>query len=101
MKEDGTLVVYNEDNKALWASSTSGNGTGPYKATLQADSDFVVNDSSAAIWAANTKDKGRDHVTIQPDGNFVIMYTRDGNTVWCTRTNGGQGSPVVGVGGVC
>lgn len=48
-------MLYDKNNSPTWSSNTSGKGTGPYKAVMQPDGNFVVQDSTGAgQWWSNT-----------------------------------------------
>ncbi|MGW8332677.1 hypothetical protein ACWGNF_25705 [Streptomyces sp. NPDC055808] len=83
MQTDGNLVVYDEFNRARWASNTVGQG---WTARFQTDGNFVVyTASNRAVWASNTNGHPGSRLVIQDDGNVVIY---DGSqAVWATGTN--------------
>ncbi|MEL3945650.1 MULTISPECIES: hypothetical protein [Streptomyces] len=82
MQSDGNLVVYDEFNRARWASRTVGKG---WTARLQEDGNFVVyTRSGAPVWASNTAGRPGSRLVVQDDGNVVIY---DGSrAVWASNT---------------
>ncbi|XP_063688042.1 uncharacterized protein LOC134821259 [Bolinopsis microptera] len=84
MQTDGNLVVYCNGN-ALWHSETYGRSvTGGLR--FQGDSNLVIYDPNP-IWHSSTYDNGATTLIMQDDGN-VVLYTRDGRSVWHTGTFG-------------
>jgi hypothetical protein len=90
---DGNLVVYDENNRARWASNTVGRG---HFASFQQDGNFVVyqigrDGSKTAAWASNTCCYWGGHLAVQDDGNVVIYKNTNVNVGsaarWSTRTN--------------
>ncbi|MEV6400028.1 hypothetical protein AB0M39_35440 [Streptomyces sp. NPDC051907] len=83
MQSDGNLVIYDEFNRARWASNTVGQG---WTARFQTDGNFVVyTRSNRAVWASNTAGRPGSRLAIQDDGNVVIY---DGSrAVWASGTN--------------
>ncbi|KAI9193002.1 uncharacterized protein BJ171DRAFT_21290 [Polychytrium aggregatum] len=84
--QDGNLVVYNNKTGAsTWSTGTSGQGTGPYTATLQNDGNLVVFDSAKKpLWVSHTDGRPVTALTMQNDGNLVIYNGT--NLVWATNT---------------
>ncbi|WP_416969696.1 hypothetical protein [Streptomyces sp. 4F14] len=83
MQSDGNLVVYDEFNRARWASNTVNQG---WTARFQTDGNFVVyTASNRAVWASNTAGHPGSRLVVQDDGNVVIY---DGSqAIWATGTN--------------
>ncbi|WP_406504046.1 hypothetical protein [Streptomyces sp. NBC_00212] len=83
MQSDGNLVIYDEFNRARWASNTVGQG---WTANFQGDGNFVVYTRSGhPVWASNTEGHPGSRLVIQDDGNVVIY---DGSrAVWASGTN--------------
>lgn len=55
MEPDGDLVVYTRSDVPIWATSTNGKGTKPYKLTLRNDRNIVLTDSrNSILWESNT-----------------------------------------------
>lgn len=87
MQEDGNLVLYTKDDKALWASGTYGKGTAPYTAIMQKDNNFVVYDSlNKALWSTNTFNEGKlgAYFAIQNDGNLGV-YDGSDELLWTSE----------------
>lgn len=83
MQTDGNLVIYDEFNRARWASNTVNRG---WSATLQGDGNFVVYTASGRpVWASNTAGHPGSRLVVQDDGNVVVY---DGSqAVWASGTN--------------
>ncbi|MBD0746770.1 hypothetical protein [Streptomyces sp. CBMA152] len=83
MQSDGNLVIYDEFNRARWASNTVGQG---WTARFQTDGNFVVyTRSNRPVWASNTDGRPGSRLAVQDDGNVVIY---DGSrAVWASGTN--------------
>ncbi|MEV0323106.1 hypothetical protein ACIBKX_33715 [Streptomyces sp. NPDC050658] len=83
MQSDGNLVIYDEFNRARWASNTVGQG---WTARFQTDGNLVVyTRSNRPVWASNTAGRPGSRLVIQDDGNVVIY---DGSrAVWASGTN--------------
>ncbi|MFF3159925.1 hypothetical protein [Streptomyces sp. NPDC057910] len=83
MQSDGNLVIYDEFNRARWASNTVGRG---WTASFQGDGNFVVYTRSGhPVWASNTDGHPGSRLAVQDDGNVVIY---DGSrAVWASNTN--------------
>ncbi|MEV8603923.1 hypothetical protein AB0465_29090, partial [Streptomyces griseoviridis] len=82
MQRDGNLVAYDEENKARWASKTSGEGA---TAEFQDDGNLVVYDKEhRAVWASKTNGHENAVLTLRGDGNITIS---DGDAeLWSTGT---------------
>lgn len=83
MQSDGNLVIYDEFNRARWASNTVGQG---WTARFQTDGNLVVyTRSNRPVWASNTDGHAGSRLVVQDDGNVVIY---DGSrAVWASGTN--------------
>ena len=82
---DGNFVVY-KSGQAIWASGTSGKGTGPYKTIMQTDGNLVLYDSNGvATWDSGSNNKGSMpfKAIMQNDGNLVV-YSSTGAT-WSSQ----------------
>ncbi|MER6698660.1 MULTISPECIES: mannose-binding protein [Streptomyces] len=80
MQQDGNLVVYNEQNKPIWAAMTFGEN---HRAIFQPDGNLVIhNGDDRAIWASKTHDFGGAQLVLRPDGKVVIVH--NGRVVWST-----------------
>ncbi|WP_097869500.1 mannose-binding protein [Streptomyces sp. rh34] len=80
MQPDGNLVVYNEQNKPIWAAMTFGEN---HRAIFQPDGNLVIhNGDDRAIWASKTHDFGGARMVLRPDAKVVIVH--NGRVVWST-----------------
>lgn len=80
MQPDGNLVVYNEQNKPVWAAMTFGEN---HRAIFQPDGNLVIhNGDDRAIWASKTHDFGGAQMVLRPDAKVVIVH--NGRVVWST-----------------
>lgn len=85
-QNDGNLVVYNQNDRSLWSSNTSGRG---WRAVFQDDGNLVVySQREAVVYSTNTNGKRANRLTMQDDGNLVI-YNRS-NPLWSSNTNMGN-----------
>ena len=68
---------------------------GRYRAVLQTDGSFVVDDGAKEIWTNGIKDYyGKNHIVLQADGNLV-SYLSNGTPLWSTQTNGSDADRLV------
>ena len=51
MQGDGNLVLYDKNDRAIWASGTSGPNT---QLILQNDNNLVIYSNGNALWATGT-----------------------------------------------
>ncbi|MGW1539837.1 mannose-binding protein [Streptomyces sp. NPDC002309] len=80
MQTDGNLVVYNEDDKPLWASMTFG---GNHRAIFQQDGNLVIhNGDDRPIWASRSHGNDGARLVLRADAKVVIVH--DGRVVWST-----------------
>lgn len=80
MQQDGNLVVYNEQNKPIWAAMTFGQN---HRAIFQPDGNLVIhNGDDRAIWASKTHDFGGAQMVLRADAKVVIVH--NGRVVWST-----------------
>ncbi|MEU9188394.1 protein kinase [Streptomyces sp. NPDC048484] len=84
MQTDGNLVSYDENDKPLWESVTSGEN---YKAVFQEDGNLVVYTADdKPVWATNTGyPDGGAVLELRADGNFAI--TKDGQDLFLSSNN--------------
>jgi len=88
-QNDGNQVVYDQDEKAIWASNTAGKGQGAL--VYQTDGNLVLykhdhsHSPEHALWATGTNGKGTGHLIIQNDGNLVI-YDSGNKPLWASNT---------------
>lgn len=73
MQDDGNLVIYDQNGKALWASNTAGN-PGAYD-VMQSDGNYVIY-VDTPIWSTGTDGNPGAYDVMQDDGNYVI-YSKD------------------------
>ncbi|MFD8464809.1 mannose-binding protein [Streptomyces cyaneofuscatus] len=80
MQQDGNLVVYNEQNKPIWAAMTFGEN---HRAIFQPDGNLVIhNGDDRPIWASKTHDFGGAQMVLRADAKVVIVH--NGRVVWST-----------------
>jgi len=83
MQSDGNFVLYDENNKARWATMTFGSN---YHAVFQADGNLVVYTSAnKPVWASNTAGHDGAILRLQGDGNMVI-YSGGSTAIWASNT---------------
>lgn len=85
---DGNLVIYDINNKPIWASNTINKGKAPYRSVLQADGNLVVLDSTnMPIWSTGTSGQGKGPYTaiMQNDCNFAL-YDSQETPLWSSNT---------------
>ena len=69
LQDDGNVVLYNQNSKALWALGTSGKTIDNLQ--FQSDGNLVLYGAGGvALWASGTV--GADKLVLQGDGNLVI-----------------------------
>jgi hypothetical protein len=86
LQGDGNLVLYYNNNQAIWQSGTAGQNVAYL--VLQGDGNLVMyNTSSKVIWTSATNGSGTSSLHMQPDGNLVL-YNTSGQPVWNTNTSG-------------
>jgi hypothetical protein len=86
LQNDGNLVVYDNQNRALWASGT--NGQAVSQCIMQPDGNLVIYGYYNAIWASGTNGNYNAYLDMQTDGNLVIYYPVSyTQAVWATGTN--------------
>ncbi|WP_443070685.1 hypothetical protein [Streptomyces sp. R527F] len=80
MQQDGNLVVYNEQNKPIWAAMTFGQN---HRAIFQPDGNPVIhNGDDRAIRASKAHDFGGAQMVLRADAKGVIVH--QGKVVWST-----------------
>lgn len=86
MQDDGNLVLYGENDKALWHTHTY--GTDAAYVVMQHDGNLVLyaNDGDA-LWHTHTYGKPGAELYLQDDGNLVV-YLPDGTALWNSETAG-------------
>ena len=70
LQNDGNLVVYDCENKQLWASGT--NGQSVSQCIMQTDGNLVIYGYNGPIWASNTSGNPDAYLDMQNDGILVI-----------------------------
>ncbi|BBN17254.1 protein MpGH17.21 [Marchantia polymorpha subsp. ruderalis] len=104
VQDDGNTVMYNEANKAIWATNTAGSritqgmrlSSGKfvesrnrvYRFIMQADCNLVLYQTGVGpLWASNTAGRGSDgYMELQSDGNAVVYG--GGVALWASNTLG-------------
>ncbi|MET7441862.1 mannose-binding protein, partial [Streptomyces sp. NPDC005568] len=80
MQTDGNLVVYNEHDKAIWASMTFGPD---HRAIFQQDGNLVIhNADDRPIWASRSHGHENAQLVLRADGKVVVLH--NGGVVWST-----------------
>ena len=85
-QSDGNYAVY-ESGSAIWDAKTAGQGTGPYRTTMQSDGNLVLYDSTdTALWNSETAGKGTGpyRAVMQDDCNLVVYDSGDQAT-WSSK----------------
>lgn len=82
LQQDGNLVLYDANQRALWSSRTDGRAVS--QAIMQTDGNFVIYGYPGPIWASNTNGWYNAYLIVQNDGNVVIYGHK---AAWATGTN--------------
>lgn len=85
-QQDGNLVLYTPQGRAIWATGT--NGTAANMLALQTDGNVVLYANSKPVWATDTAGNPGAYLAIQTDGN-VVVYTSNNVPIFNTGTVGG------------
>lgn len=85
MQNDGNLVLYGLQNRALWASGTF--QTNADRAVMDPEGNFAVYDGATRLWSSNTHGNPGSALVVQDDGN-VVIYSPGGTPIWATGTDG-------------
>lgn len=74
MQIDGNLVLYNNKNKALWSSKTSGNKNAILH--MQTDGNLVIYNGSGskALWSSNTHGNQGAYATLTDDDFDIFSF---------------------------
>ncbi|MDH5179113.1 MAG: hypothetical protein OEZ39_02425 [Gammaproteobacteria bacterium] len=83
-REDGNLVVYNKQGKAVWSSGTDKRGAD--KLEMQANGNLVIYKGQYPVWSSGTHGNPGSVLSMQDDGNLVI-YNKYNKPIWATGTN--------------
>jgi hypothetical protein len=80
-QKDGNLVIYDADQKAVWASGM--NGQNVRRCMMQADGNLVQHPASydLSLWSTQTRGHQGAYAMLQDDGVLVII-NRDNQIVW-------------------
>ena len=95
MQGDGDLVLHRRDWQSQysivkWTSNSRGQGTPPYRLTMQNDNNLVLYDSQGnPLWETYTANQGAAgaKAILHDDGNFAV-YDGNGVALWSTNTQG-------------
>jgi uncharacterized protein YkwD len=91
LQTDGNVILYNNQNKALWTTNTA--GVQPRDLFMQPDGDLVLYDTSGTSrWCSQTSNNPGAFLNIQDDGNLVIYRVGSQtetaeNALWATGSN--------------
>jgi hypothetical protein len=97
-QSDGNLVVYRQDNSAVWSSATA--GTNPNVAWMQRDGNFVLYDPAVApIWHTHTYGNPGAYLSLQNNGSLVVYSASTGLRLWGTPIDPRYVGPDGGGGG--
>jgi hypothetical protein len=81
---DGNLVIYDKNQKPIWASDTYGKPA--WRTYMQPDGNFVVySHENKPIWASDTYGHPDSKLIMQDDGNLVI-YDKNQKPIWASNT---------------
>lgn len=87
LQKDGNAVLYNAQNRAVWATGTDGRGVAYL--TLQPNGNLVMRDDrGVAVWHAGINNKGGNRFAIRDDGNLMVHNTNNNRVIWQSRTGG-------------
>lgn len=74
-QQDGNLVLYSPQSKAIWATGTENTSTDSF--IVQADGNVVLYNGKKAVWAMDTAGNPGAYFAIQGDGNLVVYSSVD------------------------
>ena len=78
-QDDGNVVLYDDQGRALWQTGTAGTPTD--RLIFQGDGNLVLyGDDGSPLWQTGTHGRG-DVLVVQDDTN-VVVYAADGTPVW-------------------
>jgi pseudomonalisin len=83
MQDDGNLVLYRTNGRALWATGTDGRAI--RHAVMQNDGNLVLYDyAGRPRWASGTNGQWGSYLVVQDDGNVVIY--RPLSPIWASNS---------------
>ena len=88
---DGNIAMYDNANKKVWESGTSGKGSAPYKVVLRPDGNFVLLDKdNNLIWESKSQSTSSSRLNranlLEKGGSCVLEITdKDNNLIWSTQ----------------
>lgn len=59
---------------------------GRFKATMQFDGNFVLSAGKSLLW--ETKTAGKGYRVVMQNNGFLVVYDRDGNSLWTSPSRG-------------
>ncbi len=80
---DSNLVLYDQNNVAIWASHTQWGGG--KRLVMQEDGNLVMYTDTQPIWSTGTWTYPGSRLDVQNDGN-VVIYDRDNVPRWASGT---------------
>ena len=92
MQSDGNLVLYNQQNVAVWYTATGNSGANRLEFQAGTDGNLVLYTAgNIPVWNAATSNQSAKTLTVQNDGNLVL-YNTSNVAIWSSATNGMQTS---------
>lgn len=85
MQQDGNLVLYARNARALWSSGTAGRPGA--RLDMGTDGNLVVSVDSVRLWQSTTSGFPGSRTVLQTDGNLVT-YSAGGRALWSSGTGG-------------
>ncbi len=86
LQDDGNLVLYDDQQKALWSSGTA--NIAIKEGIMQTDGNFVLyRYDGVSAWNSKTDTSPGGFIIIQDDGNLVIYYDPNPRSVWASNTS--------------
>ncbi|MDA3851947.1 MAG: hypothetical protein PF447_11855 [Spirochaetaceae bacterium] len=82
---DGNLVLYKNQNEAIWHSETYNKPVEGF--IFQADGNPSVYGGGQEFWSPYCYNQGGEKLVLQDDGNLVV-YTNDNRAIWASNTGG-------------
>ena len=80
LQQDGNFVVYDNNDKPLWASNTTGKNS--QTVIMQSDGNFCIYPiTSNSVWCTMTNGKGGKFVSMDNDG-VLRMYDSQNKIIW-------------------